>query len=238
MKLLILSILLLFVSCTDKPVVSEPQPNPPSTPVQVDPPQEEEVNLDGAKKMSLWATFYYMKEVEPAVSGGVPLRNMNDQVIGPRLNEKTWCLGAIEGTVRVDGTTYNYAGTKLPRQADCSHRASEKVRWKVSKYEYGIGNRNNPLIPFKSIAVDTSVIPSGSKIYIPAAKGVKYSFEGEELTHDGVFFADDVGGAIKDNHIDVFLGSVTGGLEGALKLNPFDFIKSSSSKTFDAYLLK
>jgi hypothetical protein len=52
---------------------------------------------------------------------------------------------------------------------------------------------------------------------------------GESVLHDGYFFAADVGGAIKDNHIDVFIG--------VAKKNPFPFVKSRASETFDAFIV-
>ncbi len=52
---------------------------------------------------------------------------------------------------------------------------------------------------------------------------------GESTLHDGYFFAADVGGAIKDNHIDVFIG--------VANKNPFPFVKSNESETFDAFIV-
>jgi 3D (Asp-Asp-Asp) domain-containing protein len=52
-----------------------------------------------------------------------------------------------------------------------------------------------PLRFYQSIAVDPSVIPLGSRVYVPA-----YSHDG----HDGWFLAQDTGGAIAGRHIDVY----------------------------------
>lgn len=52
-----------------------------------------------------------------------------------------------------------------------------------------------PLRPYQSIAVDPSVIPLGSRVYIPA-----YRNDG----HGGWFVAQDTGGAIVGHRIDVF----------------------------------
>jgi hypothetical protein len=52
-----------------------------------------------------------------------------------------------------------------------------------------------PLRYYQSIAVDPSVIALGSRVYVPA-----YSHDG----HGGWFIAQDTGGAINGNHIDVF----------------------------------
>src|SRR5262249_40959978 len=52
-----------------------------------------------------------------------------------------------------------------------------------------------PLHFYQSIAVDPSVIPLGSRVYIPA-----YKNDG----HGGWFIAQDTGGAINGHHVDVY----------------------------------
>jgi 3D (Asp-Asp-Asp) domain-containing protein len=52
-----------------------------------------------------------------------------------------------------------------------------------------------PLRYYQSIAVDPSVIPLGSRVYVPA-----YQHDG----HGGWFIAQDTGGAVNGHHIDVF----------------------------------
>lgn len=56
--------------------------------------------------------------------------------------------------------------------------------------------KGHKLEPYKYIAVDPKVIPYGTKVYIPEFKNSPYG---------GVFIADDCGGAIKGNRIDVLL---------------------------------
>jgi 3D (Asp-Asp-Asp) domain-containing protein len=66
-----------------------------------------------------------------------------------------------------------------------------------------IGANGYTLTELKSVAVDPSVIPIGSAIFIGDAADVSIS---DSLVHDGVFYAQDVGSAIKGNRIDVYLG--------------------------------
>ncbi len=204
------------------------------TALDAEEPQHEDKEFEG-EWVQAWGTLYYMKQVDP--SPGVPLRDMNDRVIGPEIRATDWCLAAIEGTVKVDGVVYNYAGTRNPPQADCSHAPSSRVRWRKSPYSYGIGNRNNPLRPFKSVATDPEFVPPGSRIFIPEAKGTTYTFNGQEKTHDGVFYADDVGGMVKGNQIDFFIGGATGQTD-ALKRNPFDFVRSTPSQEFEIQIIE
>ena len=62
-------------------------------------------------------------------------------------------------------------------------------------YAYGVGGAYRKITePYKQIAVDSSVIPYGSKVYVEC--------------YDKIMSADDCGSAIKGNHIDVFAGAV------------------------------
>ena len=221
---------------------------PVQQPLKNEPPSiGQEIEIKG-EPVKLWATFYYSKALK-AYSGndGIPIRDMRDQVIGPKLKPSEWCKASIEGTFSLQGETYNFAGTKWPRQTRCSHKPSEKVRWKKSKFKYGYGNKGNALVPFKSIACDQGTVKDskpipgigflkfGTKIYIPKARGVALP---DGSIHDGIFICDDVGGAITGNHIDIFLGLIEGGLSSALKINPFNFIKSRESGTFGAVVIE
>lgn len=98
-------------------------------------------------------------------------------------------------------------GTKIGDQKASEMIASGKGRAMVvhataytpSPAENGGGHttaRGNPLIPYKYIAVDPKVIPYGTKVYIP---------EFRDSPFGGIFIADDCGGAIKGNRIDVLL---------------------------------
>jgi len=63
------------------------------------------------------------------------------------------------------------------------------------KFKYGIGGAYRQITePFKQIAVDRTVIPYGSKVYVEC--------------YNAVMTADDTGGRIKGNHIDVFSGPI------------------------------
>lgn len=95
----------------------------------------------------------------------------------------------LEGTGKLnDGRVINYIG---------------RSRFKIIDAPYGIGSRNNPLQPYRSLAVDPKKIPIGTKIYIPEAKGMRLP---DGTIHDGIFYAHDVGSGIDGNHIDVFTG--------------------------------
>lgn len=195
-------------------------------------------NLSGARKMTLWATSYWLPQVDNKDSG-FALRDLSGNSLGATVTRREWCNAAMEGSIQVryeDGhlVTYNYAGTSSSYQVDCSayysHSPSHKVKFREANGEYGDGVRDYELVPHRSIAVDPNVIPYGSVVYIPAAKGNTLKLpNGETFVHDGYYYAVDTGGLIKQNHIDVFRGTDT-------KITQ-SWIKSSSSGTFTAYIV-
>ena len=203
-------------------------------------------SAERVKTFSLWATFYNVHTAQQ-VSSGEPILDMSGKFLGHNLSKKDWCQAAMEGTVRVLNSsgdveeTYNYAGTGTTEQVDCSSffsslsssviSGTNKVLFKVSKGLYGEGAAGFILAPYRTIAVDKKVIPIGSVIYIPDARGITVTLpSGATATHDGYFFAGDTGGAIKDSHVDIFLG--------VAQKTPFPFVKSTSIGTFTAFLVQ
>ncbi len=216
MKKLLFALLLIFVSCSsDKPRVEEHEILAPIDEITTTRPLGEEVKL--------YATWYNMPYFT-SVKVGYKVRGMDGKALGPILTRKNWCDLAMEGTGFIDGKTYNYAGTTRKHVIKCAHRASGYVKFNVSKYQYGVGNHNNPLRPFVSVACDQKKFKYGQKFFVPSAKGVELP-NGKK--HNGYFVCEDVGGLIKGNHIDVFIGKYT--------KNPFHFVKSTESGTFKAY---
>ncbi|OFZ21229.1 MAG: hypothetical protein A2X94_07150 [Bdellovibrionales bacterium GWB1_55_8] len=99
----------------------------------------------------------------------------------------------IEGTGRLrDGRTVNYAG-----------RINGEIRYWVVSSEWGLGVGSCPLIPFKSIAVDPKKIALGSIVQIDETIGMVLP---DGSIHDGIWRAEDVGGAIKQDRVDLFIG--------------------------------
>jgi 3D (Asp-Asp-Asp) domain-containing protein len=131
--------------------------------------------------------------------------------------------------------TYNYSGVGN-MQTDCTpyfrgqHRATGRVKFSEVKSAWGLGVRNYSLIPYRTVAVDPNVIPYGSVVHIPDAVGKEVTLaDGTSFIHDGYFFAGDTGGAIQNNHIDVFTGNNSH--------SDLSFIRSTSSATFNAEIV-
>ena len=191
---------------------------------------------DLGPKVSLWATYYYLPQMNNG-SGDIAIRDMNGADLGASLSLKDWCNAALEGSVRIvsknaDPKTFNYAGVSSSNTVNCKKIFKpdvSKTKFKEAVGPYGDGYKGYILEPFRSIATDQSVYPLGTVFYIPAARGAVIKLPtGQSIVHDGYFFASDKGGAIKVNHIDVFIGTDS-------DVPYFPWVKSSSSGTFEAY---
>ena len=201
--------------------------------------------LIASNKLSLLSNFYYVHEAKYAEKG-LPLNDAKGEPTGVRLANCDWCDAAIEGTVRTfdksgKAVTLNYAKVSSEQQCDCNATCGKYANYKNKKIgytlwapargEYGDGVSGFKLVPFRTVAVDRKFIEIGTLIYIPQAVGVVITLpNGNTAKHDGYFFAADVGGDIKTNHIDTFFGLKT--------KNPFKHVTSKSDGTFDAYIIK
>ncbi len=72
-----------------------------------------------------------------------------------------------------------------------------------NKFPYGRGATGQPITPLFTVAVDTTVVPLNSYIYIPEYDGVPRDYD-QTGVHDGCFMAQDRGLRVKGKHVDVF----------------------------------
>lgn len=198
----------------------------------------EPTSNDLSVKITLWGTYYYLPQLGDS-SGDFALRDMNNMELGPRLSLNGWCASAMEGSVRImdkngDGKTFNFAGVTPENPVDCKKIFKinvSKTKFREANGPYGDGLDEYILSPYRTLATDKLIIPPGTVLYIPEARGAKIILNsGRVITHDGYFFAGDKGGAIKENHVDVFIGINT-------NAPFFPWIKSNKDKTFNAYVV-
>ena len=184
-----------------------------------------------------WATNYYIPEFRDG-SGEIALRDMNGNALGPRLSSHDWCSSALEGSVKINfengiSKVYNFLGKAEKFSVDCSAFLGLDIgqsKFKISKSEFGEGTAAYNLVPFRSLATDNDVFPLGTVLYIPAARGNKIKVGDKYIIHDGYFFVADRGGAIKENHIDVFTGVKHSSTF-------FPWIGHNSESVFKAYIV-
>jgi len=194
--------------------------------------------------LRLWATWYNVPLVE-ATRDGFRLLDVGGKAISPPIPGRDWCTGALQGAITIrepDGTprTYTYERTARTAEVDCRSYYKHPASWTnaagmsrfgISIGPYGDGAGGYQLVPFRSVAVNTRLIPLGTVLFVPAARGVAITLpSGRTVMHDGYFFASDRGGDVIANHVDVFVGPWNG--------NPFpSFVSSTPRGTFDAYVI-
>jgi 3D (Asp-Asp-Asp) domain-containing protein len=107
---------------------------------------------------------------------------------------------AIQGTGKLnDGRVLNIWG-----RCTCGHSPC----FKVTENQWGTAGTNHPLQPFRTVAVDPKVVKLGSLLYVPLLEG--RTMPGRPpwggFVHDGCVVADDTGGHIDGNRLDLFVG--------------------------------
>ncbi|KYF67376.1 3D domain-containing protein [Sorangium cellulosum] len=90
--------------------------------------------------------------------------------------------------------------------ADVCPRTDQQVcfeRLDPRRFPYGRGATGRPITPLRTVAVDSSVIPLGTLLYVPELVGLPLPGGGR---HDGCFVAEDRGIKVVGRQIDVFTG--------------------------------
>ncbi len=113
---------------------------------------------------------------------------------------------ALQGTGKLrDGRVLNVWGA-----CNCGDHADRVRRpcFKVTANQWGTAGSGKPLQPFRTVAVDPKVVKLGSLLYVPLLEGRlmpgRPPFGG--FVHDGCVVADDTGGGMTGNKLDLFVG--------------------------------
>lgn len=107
---------------------------------------------------------------------------------------------ALQGTGKLkDGRVLNIWGT-----CRCDHSPC----FKVTAAQWGTGGTGRQLHPFRTVAVDPKMVKLGSLLHVPLLEGRLMPGRAPwgGFVHDGCVVADDVGGGIKGNQLDLFVG--------------------------------
>ncbi len=165
-------------------------------------------------------TFYYVIGEDEITSKGKPAANDNtaeltavapdqDQV---SLFEAKTCNTIAEVShdfakqLSIQGTGKLHDGRVLNIWGRC--KCSNRPCFKVIKNQWGTGGSNHPLQPFRTVAVDPKIVKLGSLLYVPLLEG--RTMPGRApwggFVHDGCVVADDTGGHIDGQRLDLFVG--------------------------------
>jgi 3D (Asp-Asp-Asp) domain-containing protein len=123
----------------------------------------------------------------------------------PRKFYESVCVQG-SGTLRSGGTV-SFAKRDCECAAECP-RTGQKICFDLLdkvQFPWGRGAMGKAITPLVTVAVDSTVIPLGTALYIPEYDGIARDLAGT-TTHDGCFMAEDRGLAVKGQHVDVFTG--------------------------------
>ncbi len=142
-------------------------------------------------------TFYrILDENAPEWMGGersVPLLTTNGEIVARVTAE-------FKRQLDIEGSAHFHDG----RVVNLHQKMEGGWRYVVAvNAPFGLGVEDYKLVPYRTLAVDPTVIRVGSVLYMPALDSVRLP-NGE--IHDGFMFAHDEGQSIKGNRIDVFVG--------------------------------
>lgn len=120
------------------------------------------------------------------------------------------------------GVTVSFA----KRDCECARtcpRTGQKICFEAlsrSDFPWGRGALGKPITPLVTVAVDDTVIPMHTVLYIPEFDGLPRD-PSQSAFHDGCFIAQDRGLKVKGQHVDVFTGrrSVTALWNGLVPSN-------------------
>jgi 3D (Asp-Asp-Asp) domain-containing protein len=162
----------------------------------------------GLKKRSVRISEYSI--VLAKMGSAVPLLDQDDRPLGVTLSHSDFCAASLQGTVQVLGVRYMVAGKGGSSLADCSDDCPICDAFALGESRFtrmddpgALAARTYGLVAFRTVAVRDGVLPAGTVLYIPAARGLRLP---GGRKHDGYFFVADTG-ALNDNQLDLFTGS-------------------------------
>ena len=157
-------------------------------------PYRAEEMVSAAPTLRLRATLYMIALESDFPQGqDAAFRTRNGEVLHPT-SKQFLAAAALQGTAQLnDGRFVMIDG-----------RRKGPPRWKLSPHGYAVGFSGCKLVPFRSVAVDTKVVPLGSQLIIEETRGMKLP---NGKVHDGIWYAVDTGGRIKNNRVDLFVGA-------------------------------
>jgi 3D (Asp-Asp-Asp) domain-containing protein len=125
----------------------------------------------------------------------------------PRAFHDTLC---VQGSGSLaSGHTVSFARRDCACARTCP-RSGQKICFAeldAKAFPWGRGAAGTAITPLRSVAVDSSVIPLGTPLFIPEFVGLPLDTRGTG-SHDGCFIAEDRGIKVVGQHVDVFTGRV------------------------------
>ena len=155
-------------------------------------------------------TYYDFPSEADGTGDAVSLRDARCGVIAevPRTFYEAVC---VQGSgILKSGRPVSFAR----RDCECAEvcpRTGQKICFESLdplKFPWGRGALGTPITPLLTVAVDDTLVPMGTAIYIPEFDGLPVD-AARSSVHDGCFISQDRGMRVKGPHVDVFTGART-----------------------------
>jgi 3D (Asp-Asp-Asp) domain-containing protein len=181
----------------------EPFAPTPDEPADASRQRREIIAVQGAP--GPFKNTYYDFPVETVAASDATLFNGSCKVIA-KVSRDFHDTVCVQGSGRLfSGKTVSFArrgcecALPCPRsgQRICFDELDDRV------FPWGRGSTGRPITPLYTVAVDASVIPLGSTLFIPEAVGLPRM---DGSPHDGCFVAADRGMGVVGQHVDIFAG--------------------------------
>jgi len=193
--------------------------HPEQAPAQTERPLPEEDDADTPTKLKLVGaarapaalpaplfrnTYYDFPREGP----GAKTATVYDAACSPiaRVTKEFHDAVCVQGSGRLEsGATVSFAARGCACAAECP-RTGQRIcfeRLDPTRFPHGRGAAGRAITPLYTIAVDTSIIPLGTPVYIPEFVGLPRP---NGAPHTGCFLAEDRGLKVVGRQIDVFTG--------------------------------
>jgi 3D (Asp-Asp-Asp) domain-containing protein len=127
----------------------------------------------------------------------------NDPVSAPILNPSGAKIATVSPRFKKDLLMEGSGKLKDGRVLNYATSVGGIHRYVVSPNAWGNGVGKCALVPFHTVAVDRRIVPLGSIVYIDETKGMPLP---DGTLHDGVWRAEDIGSAIQNDRVDLYIG--------------------------------
>jgi len=159
----------------------------------------------GGEDLGVFRNTYYDFPTERTPGSGAVLYDAQCRKIAD-VSQRFHDAVCVQGSGRIaSGQTVSFARRDCECAAVCS-RTGQRICFEAldpQRFPWGRGAMGKPITPLVSVAVDTSVIPFNTKLFIPDAVGLPRA---DGTPHDGCFVAEDRGLKIVGDRIDIFTG--------------------------------
>lgn len=159
----------------------------------------------GGEDLGVFGNTYYDFPVDRTPGKGAVIYDAQCRKIA-EVSQRFHDSVCVQGSGRIaSGQTVSFARRDCECASVCP-RTGQKICFEPldpERFPWGRGAMGKPIKPLLSVAVDTSVIPFGTKLFIPDAVGLPRE---DGSPHDGCFIAQDRGLRIVGNRIDIFTG--------------------------------